>query len=68
MMNLVWFLVALIIVLFVVSFLWSAFGVGELVATMSRTQRLLLALLGLVLIIGLLLWFFNRYMPLGLLS
>ena len=66
-MTLLWFLVALILVLIVVSIIWQLFNVGELFARLTPTQRLLVALLGLVLIIAVLLWFFTRYMPVGVL-
>jgi hypothetical protein len=64
-MNLLVFLIALVLVAILVSILWQLFGVGALFARMTQTQRLLVALLGLLIIIGVLWWFFTRYMPVG---
>ena len=67
MMPLIWFLVALILVLFAVSWIWQAFGVSALIGQMSPRQRLLVALLGLLLIIIVLWWFLTNFMPVGFL-
>ena len=67
MNELIWFLVALVLIAILVSVLWQLFGVGTLFARMTPTQRLLVALLGLLIIIAVLWWFFGRYMPVGFL-
>lgn len=67
-MDLIWFLIALVLIAIFVSVIWRLFNVGELFANMTRNQQLLVALLGLLIIIGVLWWFFGRYMPMGFLS
>lgn len=67
-MDLIWFLVALVLIAIFVSVIWQIFNVGELFAGMSRTQRLLVALLGLLIIIAVLWWFLTHYMPAGFLT
>lgn len=63
-MDLIWFLILLVIVVIVVSIIWQAFGVSSLFANMTPTQRLLFALLGLLIVIVVLWWFFGSYIPL----
>lgn len=65
-MNLLWFLVALILIAFLVSIIWNVFNVGSLTAGMTRTQRLLVALLGLLVIVIIVWWFFTRFAPMGI--
>ena len=67
-MDILWFLIILVLVAIVVSIIWQAFGVSALFAGMTRTQRLLVALLGLLFVIVVLWWFFSRYMPSGLMG
>ena len=59
-MSLVWFLVIIVLIAILVSIVWQIFGVGALFATMSPTQRLLFALLGLLIIIFIVLYFFTN--------
>lgn len=63
-MGILTFLVVAIVVLIVVSLLAQIFGVGNLFANLTPTQRTLVALLGLVFIVIVLYLFFTRYMPL----
>lgn len=55
-MELVWFLGIVVLVAILVSIIWQVFDVGVLFANMTRTQRLLWALLGLLIIIAIL-WY-----------
>lgn len=64
-MEILWFLIALVLIAIFVSVIWNVFGVGTLFAGMTPTQRLLWALLGLLIIIAVLVWFFRGYMPVG---
>lgn len=64
-MDILWFLVILVLVAILVSILWQLFGVGRLFANMTNTQRLLVALLGLIVIVIVVWWFLSRYMPMG---
>lgn len=61
MPNPLLFLIAFVVLLIVVSIIWQVFNVGALFATMNRTQRLLWALLGLLVIVAVFWWFFTRY-------
>lgn len=64
-MEILWFLIALVLIAIFVSVIWNVFGVGTLFAGMTPTQRLLWALLGLLIILVVLWWFFGRYVPMG---
>jgi hypothetical protein len=57
-MNLIWFLVVVVVVVILISVVWQAFGVSTLFASMTPTQRLLWALLGLLIIIAIVWYFF----------
>lgn len=59
-MDLIWFLVIVVLIAILVSIIWQIFGVSALFATMSPTQRLLVALLGLLIIIIIVLYFFSN--------
>jgi hypothetical protein len=56
-MDLIWFLVAVVLIAIVIGVVWQVFGVSNLFAGMNQTQRLLIALLGLLIII-LIIWYF----------
>lgn len=64
-MSLIWFLVIVVLVAILVSIIWQVFGVGALFANMTANQRLLVALLGLLLIILAVWWVFTHYVPAG---
>lgn len=61
MPNPLLFLIAFVVLLIVVSIIWQVFNVGALFATLTPTQRLLWALLGLLIIIVVFWWFLTRY-------
>lgn len=63
-MELLWFLVIAVIVIVVIGLIWQAFGVGNLLANASPMQRTLIALVGLLIIIVILFYFFSGYLPL----
>lgn len=65
MPNLLVFLFALVLLAILVSVLWQLFNVGTLFAGENRTQRLLWALLGLLVIAAVVWWVLTRYMPGG---
>lgn len=64
-MSLLTFLIILVLVAILISLIYQVFGVSRLFAGMTQTQRLLVALLGLLIIFAVLWIFFTRYMPVG---
>lgn len=61
-MDLIWFLVAVVLIAILITIVWNIFNVGELFAGMSRTQRLLVALLGLLIIIAIIWYVFSSHL------
>lgn len=62
-MNILYLLIALVLLAILVSILWQIFGVGTLFANMTPMQRLLVALLGLLIIVVVVWLFLTHYMP-----